>query len=127
MGIVQKVKAFFSNHSETSDQHSDSSLRTHYYKATASQVFKQVEGLLKEMNGVEILASYEERGEISFTVSKGRKAFVVITIISLRPFETAIDFSATTESKIMPLDFGYSKELIRTFYKHFDEKLTPLT
>ncbi|WP_430487445.1 cytosolic protein [Priestia flexa] len=123
MGIIQKVKSVFSNHSETRDHHENPKLQTHYYKSTASQTFTQVQNLLKNMNGVEILAAYEERGEISLNVSKGRKAFVVITIISLRPFETAIDFSVTTESKVMPFDFGYSKELIIFFYQHFDQHL----
>ncbi|WP_416433621.1 hypothetical protein [Priestia megaterium] len=51
----------------------------------------------------------------------------MITIINVRPLETAIDFSATTESKVVPVDFGFSKELVRTLYKSFDQKLIPLS
>ncbi|NEW03488.1 cytosolic protein [Bacillus megaterium] len=127
MGVVQAVKSLFSNHVETSDYHSDSTLKTHYYKTTAGNAFKQVHEMLKHMQGIEILAAYEERGEISLNVVKGRKAFVVITIINVRPLETAIDFSATTESKVVPVDFGFSKELVRTLYKSFDQKLIPLS
>jgi hypothetical protein len=127
MGIVQAVKSLFSNHVETSDHHSDPTLKTHYYKTTAGNAFKQVHEMLKHMQGIEILAAYEERGEISLNVVKGRKAFVVITIINVRPLETAIDFSATTESKVVPVDFGFSKELVRTLYKSFDQKLIPLS
>jgi hypothetical protein len=83
--------------------------------------------MLKHMQGIEILAAYEERGEISLNIVKGRKAFVVITIINVLPLETAIDFSATTESKVVPVDFGFSKELVRTLYKSFDQKLIPLS
>jgi hypothetical protein len=48
---------------------------------------------------------------------------MVITVVSLRPFETAVDFSVTTETVFIPIDFGYSKELVKKMYELLDQRL----
>jgi len=64
----------------------------------------------------------EERGEISAEVKKTRKAFVVATVVSIRPFDTAVDFNVSTET-FLPTDFGYSRGLVSTLYSELDGKL----
>ncbi len=123
MGVLDNIKSVFSTQCETGDHHPDESLRSHYYKTTAPNGFKAVKELMEKLEGFEIVAAYEDRGEISVNIKKGRKAFMVVTIISLRPFETAIDFSVTTDTKILPMDFGYSKAMIKSMYEQLNKKL----
>ncbi|MBM7701249.1 cytosolic protein [Metabacillus iocasae] len=123
MGALQSLKQAFSNHTETNDHHHDPNLRSHYYKTTAPNGFKTVKEMVEKIEGFHILAAYEDRGEISVNIKKGRKAFMVITVISLRPFETAVDLSVTTETKVLPFDFGYSKQLVKAMYEQLDKKL----
>jgi hypothetical protein len=47
----------------------------------------------------------------------------VITVISVRPFETAIDFSVTTDTKVLPFDFGFSRRVIIDLYSQIDKRL----
>lgn len=95
-------------------------MQTRYYKANKDKVFESVENLFG--NGSEIAGASRERGELSINYKDGRKAFVVATIIMVRPYRTAVDFSVTTETGL-PLDFGYSRKLVRSFYERLDEQL----
>ncbi|QOR65770.1 cytosolic protein [Cytobacillus suaedae] len=117
MGSLQ---SFFSNHCETSDKHRDPVLKSHYYKVTNKQAIQSVKDFINKQNGFTLTSISEERGEMSVSVAKKRKAFMVITVISVRPFETAIDFSVTTETSVLPMDFGYSKRLVQFMYKELD-------
>jgi hypothetical protein len=123
MGLLQSIKQVFSNHCETSDQHQDLQLRTHYYKTTTAHAFTEVKKLIEGLDGFELLAATEEYGELSVNVKKGKKAFMVISIVSVRPFETAVDFSITTETKMLPMDFGYSKALAKKMYELLDQQM----
>jgi hypothetical protein len=123
MGLLQSVKQILSNHCETADDHDNYQLRTHYYKTTAANAFSIIKKLVEELDGFELLSASEEHGEISVNVKKGKKAFMVVSVVSLRPFETAVDFSVTTETVFIPVDFGYSKELVKKMYELLDQKL----
>lgn len=120
MGSLQSL---FSNHCETSDQHRDSALKSHYYKVTNKQAIQSIKDFINKQKGFKLTSISEERGEMSVSVTKNRKAFMVITVISVRPFETAVDFSVTTETRLLPMDFGYSKKLVQSMYKELDGML----
>lgn len=117
------LQTFFSNHSETRDKHSDEHLRSHYYKTTNKKAIEAVTKVINKLDGYHMNSVSEERGEMSISIKKGRKAFVVATIISVRPFETAIDFAVTTETVLLPIDFGYSRKVIMNLYNHLDKEL----
>lgn len=117
------ISKYFSNHSETSEQHKDPDLVTHYYKAKRDDVYRAVEKLFPSPS--EIMASSKERGELTIKYKGKRRAFVVATIIMVRPFRTAVDFSVTTESG-GPIDFGYSRNTIVQFYKKLDSQFAPV-
>lgn len=123
MGLLQSIKQVFSNHCETSDKHQDLQLRTHYYKTTTAHAFAEVKKLMEGLDGFELLSATEEYGELSVNVKKGKKAFMVISVVSVRPFETAVDFSVTTETTLLPMDFGYSKALVKKMYELLDQKM----
>src|SRR5690625_2654359 len=104
----------FNNHSETRDKHWDPALKTHYYKTTKDKAFDKLEPLFRNMKGCEIVGVSKEHGELSFNYKAGRKVFVILTIIMVKPYRTAIDISATTESAI-PFDFVNINSLLTKF------------
>ncbi|WP_453994512.1 cytosolic protein [Bacillus nitroreducens] len=117
------LKTFFTNHTETRDEHTDELLRSHYYKTTNKKAIEAVKKVINNMDGYHINSISEERGEMSITIKKGRKAFIVATIISVRPFETAVDFAVTTETVLFPIDFGYSRKVVLKLYEQLDKEL----
>ena len=56
------------------------------------------------------------RVSIVDSIEMDRYDFIVATVIMVRPYQTAIDFSVTTES-IIPFDFGYSTKVIHHLYE----------
>ncbi|MBD8068933.1 cytosolic protein [Bacillus sp. PS06] len=115
-----KLKRLFTNHNETRDDHRDESLKSHYYKTSQKKAMEAVKEMIEQMDGYTITSISEERGEMSI---KGKKSFIVATVISVRPFETSVDFSATTNTLLLPIDFGASHKLITTLYQTLDRKL----
>ncbi|WP_078379449.1 cytosolic protein [Sutcliffiella halmapala] len=124
MGAIQKLKTILSTHTETRENHFDEELRSHYYKVTNKNAIKALQEMFQKLNGYTVKSISEEHGEIAVHVNKGKKAFMVVTVISVRPFETAIDFSVTTDTAILPFDFGYSRKLILQTYKELNKTLT---
>ncbi|GAA3320698.1 hypothetical protein GCM10020331_032760 [Ectobacillus funiculus] len=104
------------------DSHSDEQLRSRYYKTNTQNALKAVEDVIRGLKGYTVTSVSPERGEMSVNVAGSRKAFVVVTVITIRPFETAIDFSVTTETPL-PSDFGFSKKVIVELYNQLDKQL----
>ncbi|WP_186578413.1 cytosolic protein [Aquibacillus kalidii] len=123
MAVGDFFNKYFNNHSETKDKHWDSKLQTHYFKTTKDKAFEVVEGYFRKSQSCQIIAVSKEHGEISVNYKGGgKKAFVIVTIIMVKPFRTAIDLSITTESSI-PFDLGYSHKLISKIYEDFKKEL----
>lgn len=123
MSVWNKLKYAFTNHCETKEAHEDEQLRSRYYKVTNAHAIKAVKELLESSSEYELLSVSEERGEFSAATRRGKKAFIVITVISVRPFETAIDFSVTTNTNILPFDFGWSRRVILDLYEKLNQRL----
>ncbi|WP_339316910.1 cytosolic protein [Oceanobacillus sp. FSL W7-1304] len=122
MSIGNTLKKYFSNHAETAEAHFDPALRTHYYKTTKEKALAILENYFSNHGTYEVNAISQEHGEISVNRTKGKKVFIVATVIMVRPFHTAIDFSVTTES-IMPFDLGYSTKVIAQLYEKVNTEL----
>lgn len=122
MSLRQSFDKFFNNHSETREKHWDPKLQTHYFKTTKDKAFKTVEDFFRSSSSYEIVAVSEEHGEISANFKGGKKAFIIATVIMVKPFRTAIDFSVTTES-VVPFDLGYSHKLIPKLYEKLKKEL----
>lgn len=122
MSFRTTVAKFFTNHAETRDHHEDKSLQTRYYKTTKDKGLAFLEEYFSDTSKYTLNAISKEHGEISVYLKKGKKAFIVATVIMVRPFYTAIDFSITTES-LLPFDFGYSNRLIEQFYNDMNKDL----
>lgn len=122
MSLRDVKEKYFENHAETRENHSNESHRTHYYKTSKDKAISIIEAFFQHSPKYEINAISKEYGELSVNVKKGKKAFIVIAIIMVRPYQTAIDISVTTEA-FLPFDFGYSNKLIVEIYKHFNKEL----
>jgi hypothetical protein len=123
MSAWNKWKYALTNHCETRDNHEDEELRSHYYKATNNAVMKAVKELFASSPDYELLSVSEERGEFSAQTRRGKKVFIVATVVSVRPLETAVDFSVTTETTLLPFDFGRSRNVIIDLYRKLDQRL----
>ncbi|SET44375.1 hypothetical protein SAMN05216389_111115 [Oceanobacillus limi] len=122
MAFRHTVSKYLNNHAETSENHWDSTLQTKYYKTTKDKAMAALENIYKNAPNYEINSISQDHGEISLHVKKGKKAFIVVTVIMVRPYQTAIDFSVTTES-LLPIDFGYSTKLIQRLYEQINKDL----
>ncbi|MBM6617505.1 cytosolic protein [Bacillus suaedaesalsae] len=123
MGAIRSIGQFFSNHCETGEKHEDPSLRTRYYKVTNSNAIKMIDELLSSEPGIKVTSVSKEHGELSVEMTSPKKAFIVVSIISVRPYETAVDFSVTYEGL---LSLGYTKVIVKKLYNMINEKLSPL-
>lgn len=122
MSFGQKLRKYFGKHAETRDDHVDPTLKSNYYRTTKDKGLMTLENFFKSSKEYKLNSISKEHGEISVIKTKGKKAFIVATVIMVRPYRTAIDFSVSTES-ILPFDFGYSDRLIVKLYDQLNEKL----
>lgn len=123
MSFSQQVAQFFNNRSETTDKHWNESLQTRYYKTTKDKAMTTFENYLKNSDHFKMNSISKDHGEINIGVKKGKKAFIIATIVMVKPYKTAIDFTVTTES-IIPIDFGYSRKIISELYSRINRELT---
>lgn len=123
MSTMNKIKDFFSTHQETRENHYNPDLKSHYYKTTNKKALQSVKELIEQTPGMTVTSVSEDRGEMSVNIDRPRKAFLIVTVISVRPFETAVDLTVTTNT-VLPTDFGYSKKVISDLYKKLDQKET---
>ncbi|MFA1821263.1 cytosolic protein [Virgibacillus oceani] len=125
MSFRQFLHKYFSNHQETMDKHWDPVLKTRYFKITKEEGFDLLKKMVENEPEFEMNAISIEHGEMSFYLIKGKSIFIVATVIMIRPYHTAIDFAATSES-VFPFDFGYSRRLISQLYDRLNKEMTPV-
>ncbi|TDQ39153.1 cytosolic protein [Aureibacillus halotolerans] len=123
MNFRQFFDKYFNSHSESREKHWDENLKTRYYKGTKQQTIDAVVALLKKEKQFEVSSVQADRGEIGANIRGGKRAFIVVTIIEVRPYKTAVDFSITS-STVLPFDFGSSHKLITKLYSQTDKSLT---
>lgn len=123
MSFKDTLKKYLGNKAETRDEHYDETLQTRYYKTTKDRALNTLQDLFRNSDTYKVNSISEDHGEISLLKKKGKKAFIVVTVIMVRPMRTAIDFSYNTESGL-PFDFGYSTRQIQKLYELLDTELT---
>ncbi|NWQ42969.1 hypothetical protein MLOOGBEN_19905 [Bacillus sp. EB106-08-02-XG196] len=102
MSVIRNLFIRFSKQIETSDQQKDSSLTTHYYKATFNQVFNSVEELFRQDADCRIVTVSKDHGEIAVEINKPIPCFLIVTVVTVRGMETAVDFNISSE-KFSPI------------------------
>jgi hypothetical protein len=116
MAIFGNLFLRFSKQIETSDRHSDNQLKTHYYKATFNQVFQSVEQLFRQDADCRITTVSKEHGEIAVEVNKPFPCFLIVTVVSIKPMETGVDFILSTEKFSITGVYPVLKTRILTYY-----------
>ncbi|MDD2258374.1 MAG: hypothetical protein PHU02_01230 [Bacilli bacterium] len=111
-----KIKEYFSNNFETSEDHELESLRTRYYRARNEEVKEVAYDLIKQEKG-SITDNIPQFSELIFNTSTYSATF---TIVSPRISETAVDIKITTYYTIAA---GRGKKIIERLYKYFDTQL----
>ena len=108
MGFKDTWHFLTRNHAETGEKHSIEALRTRYYKGNKDKVIEAVEAVVKE-EGFKLKRTESERGEVIIEQASGARFLLVASVITVRPFKTAVDFSCS-HSTVLPSDFGKSRK-----------------
>ncbi|MFF2450470.1 hypothetical protein ACFVSW_25845 [Neobacillus sp. NPDC058068] len=116
----------FKKQIETSDRQTDESLKTHYYKATFNQLFASVEKLFHEDADCRVTTVSKEHGEIAVEVSKPFSCFLIVTIVSVKPLETAVDFNISSEKFSLLGAYPDLKKRIISYYERINRVHTSL-
>ncbi|KIL43805.1 hypothetical protein [Jeotgalibacillus soli] len=112
----------FSSECETKDDHLDEELQTHYYKTSFDKVFDEVEQLFSS-SSYTISSASKEHGEI-MVQKKGKPGiFIIATILTVRPFQTAVDFKMSTDHSVISGAYPILKKEIVSNYKGLDQHL----
>lgn len=122
MSIRQFFNKYFSKYQETKDDHWDPFLQTRYYKTTFDRGFDHLLHMVENSPEFEKKAASKDYGEISFYLTKGRKTFIIATVMMHKPYETSIDFTASSEG-ISPIDFGHTRKVIHMLYERLNKEL----
>ncbi|WP_042354827.1 hypothetical protein [Bacillus rubiinfantis] len=122
MALLLTIFTRFKKEVETSDHHKDENLRTHYYKGSFNQIFDSAEKIFKDDADCQITTVSKEHGEIAVEVKKPFPCFLVATIVSVKPLETAVDFNISTDKFSL---FGIYPQLtgrISSFYQKLNQQ-----
>jgi hypothetical protein len=106
---------------ETSENHSDNQLKTHYYKGNFIQLFQSIEQLFRQDADCRISTVSKEHGEIAIEVNKPFSCFLIVTVISVKPYETAVDFAISTERVSLFGNYPILKGRIISYYDRINK------
>ncbi|MDG5471032.1 hypothetical protein P6709_04680 [Jeotgalibacillus sp. ET6] len=112
----------FSSECETSDQHREEELQTHYFKASFDKAFSEVEKFYSSP-GYTITSESKEHGEMMIQKSSNPKMFIIATIVSTRPLHTAVDIKVSAESTIIGGAYPKLKQEILKCYAYLGKEL----
>lgn len=121
MSILKDLFIRFSKQVETSDHQKDSSLNTHYYKATFNQIFPTIEELFRQDADCRITTVSKDHGEIAVEINKPIPCFLIVTVVTVRPMETAVDFKISSE-KFSPIGlYPVLRKRLISFYERINK------
>ncbi|NRD76076.1 hypothetical protein HPT25_00955 [Bacillus sp. BRMEA1] len=106
---------------ETSDQNSDNVLKTHYYKASFNQLFDTVEKMFREDADCRITTVSKEHGEIAVEISKPFHCFLIATVVNVKPLESAVDFTISSEKFSLLGIYPDLRKRINFYYERINQ------
>ncbi|MBT2697826.1 hypothetical protein J7E79_10425 [Bacillus sp. ISL-40] len=121
MAMLGNLFVRFKKQIETSDQIKDDSLKTHYYKAMFNQLFASVEKLFREDADCRVTTVSKEHGEIAVEISKPIPCFLIVTIVGVKPMETAVDFNISSEKFSLLGTYPDLKKRINSYYERINQ------
>jgi hypothetical protein len=126
MAIFGDLFLRFNKQLETKERHSDDQLKTHYYKANFNQLFQSVEKLFREDADCRITTVSKEHGEIAVEVNKPIPCFLIVTVVSVKPLETAVDFNISSEQFSFTGTYPVLRKRIISYYEKLNQLHTLL-
>jgi hypothetical protein len=117
MAFLKGLFTRFQKQCETTEGHPDEQLKTHYYKATYNQMFQNVEKLFMNDPNYRVTSVSKDHGEIALESVKGIQTFIIVTMISIKPLETAVDFNISTERFLLTGSYIPLKRQIVSLYE----------
>jgi hypothetical protein len=121
MAMLGNLFIRFKKQIETSDKIADDSLKTHYYKAKFNQLFDSVEKLFHEDADCRVTTVSKDHGEIAVEISKPLPCFLIVTIVSVKPMETAVDFNISSEKFSLIGTYPALKNRINSYYERINQ------
>ena len=120
MAIMVNIFTRFKKQLETSDSNTDVSLKTHYYKGTFNQLFQSIEKLFHDDADCRVTTVSKDHGEIAVEINKPIPCFLVVTIVSVKPMETAVDFNISSESFSLLGIYPQLKKRVVSYYERIN-------
>ncbi|ESU30825.1 hypothetical protein G3A_19915 [Bacillus sp. 17376] len=118
MSFLKSISGRYEKFSGTSENNRDEQLKTRYYKTNFNQMFQTVEDLLRADPSLKITSVSKERGEISAELKGKLPAFLTATVITTKPFETAVDLHISTEKfSLAGINPTLKQELLKIYEK----------
>ena len=113
----------FQSECETLDRHEDPDLQSHYYKSMHTGAFNAVLELFSSSE-YEVLSQSKDRGEITVRKNGTPRLFIVATVITVRPLETAVDFKVSADKGRIFGTYTVLKAQINHYYQRLNSDLT---
>jgi hypothetical protein len=123
MSGIRTLLKRFQSECETSDQHEDKELQSRYYKSMHQGAFNTVLGLFSSSE-YEVISQSKDRGEITVRKNGTPQLFIVATVITVRPLETAVDFKISADKGKIFGTYTVLKAQISHYYHQLDSELT---
>lgn len=120
MGLFTKLTQALDSRVETNDHHTDEDLHTRYYKASKDTVFKVCHTLIQSYSDLTIISESPERGELSVQLNGKKGGLMIITVIMVRAFHTAVDITVTFDKGFQ---MSAGKKLINEVYEKLSDQL----
>ncbi|WLR56106.1 hypothetical protein LC048_03895 [Mesobacillus subterraneus] len=118
MSLLKSVTGRYEKFSGTSENNRDEQLKTRYYKTNFNQMFQTVEDLLKADPSFKITSISKEHGEMSAELKGKLPAFLTATVVTTKPFETAVDLHISTEKfSLAGINPTLKQELLKIYDK----------
>lgn len=118
--MIRSIMARFSKQCETRDHHHDELLKTHYYKGAFSQIFAEIEKLVRDDKRYKMMHVSKEHGEISVELTD-KQCLLIITIVAVKPFELAVDLHISTESFSLFGTYPFLRKELISFYQKLNK------
>ncbi|TMU85784.1 cytosolic protein [Bacillus sp. BHET2] len=122
MSGIRTLLKRFQSECETSDAHEDKELQTRYFKSMHQGAFNGVLDLFSSSE-YEVISQSKDRGEITVRKNGMPQLFIVATVITVRPSETAIDFKISADKGKIFGTYTVLKAQINHYYQRLDSDM----
>ena len=124
MSFIRNMLKQFNRQCETKENHMEEELKTRYYRVNLQSLFQSVKEILQNDTHAKVVSESIDHGEIAVEINRGKKMFAIITIITVKPYETAVDINVSTEQTVLLGAYPSLRAEITRIYEELDKKHT---